>query len=104
LPSVPHLAFPFRVEDGSVATVEQNSPEEIRQCVLAVLKTKIRSRIEEPDYGIPDETFKRQSPRPSVDVYVRAVEEAEPRAHLLATAEVEDLVERVILKEGSQGV
>jgi phage baseplate assembly protein W len=95
----PHLAAPFRVENGRVATVEQDSPEEIRQCILACLRTKIGSRLEAPDYGVPDQTFKRQSRNPSAAVYLRAVEEAEPRARLLGSAQVEGLIQRVLLEQ-----
>jgi phage baseplate assembly protein W len=99
MPSIPHIAFPFRVEDGKVTTVEQDSIEEIRQNVLAVLSTELGSRIDAPAYGIPDETFKRQISRPSADLYLQVVEEVEPRAHLLGEAEVEGLIRRIVLEE-----
>ena len=98
--AIPHLSFPLRVEGGKVASVEQDSPEEIRNCVLASLNTFVGSRIDAPEYGIVDETFKRQTTNPSVDTYLRAVEEDEPRAHVLGGAEVEGMIRRVVLKEG----
>ena len=99
MPVAQHLAQPFRVEAGKVATVGQNSAEEILQCVLACLRTKIGSRLEAPDYGIPDLTFKRQPRQPVPDAYIRAVQEAEPRARLLGRAEAEGLIQRVVLEQ-----
>ena len=99
MPAAPHLAAPFRVENGRVATVAQDSAEEIRQCVMACLRTKVGSRMDAPEYGIPDLTFKRQPRVPSAEVYLQAVEEAEPRARLLGRAEVEGLIQRVVLEQ-----
>lgn len=100
--TTPQFAVPFHVEGGKVAVVEQGSAQEIRDCVVACLRTKVGSRMDAPEYGIPDKTFSRQPRNPSADVYLRAVEEAEPRARLLGSAEVEDLIQRVTLKEGSE--
>jgi phage baseplate assembly protein W len=99
VPSIPHIAFPLRIENGQVATVEQDSREEVRQCVLACLSTPLGSRIDAPEYGVVDETFTRQSRNPSAEVYLRAIEEAEPRARLLGEAEIEGMIKRVVLKE-----
>jgi phage baseplate assembly protein W len=99
LPSTSHWAFPFRVEDGVIATVEQDSAEEIQQNIEAVLNTIVGTRIDAPDFGVPDETFSTQSPNPSVAVYLAAVENAEPRASLLGQATVEGIVRRIVLKE-----
>ncbi len=98
----PHLAAPFRVEGGRVAAVEQDSPEEIRQSVLASLRTRLASRLEAPEYGVPDQALRRQPRNPTAAVYLRAVEEAEPRAHLLGRVEVEGLVQRVIFEGGDE--
>ncbi|HEY6731905.1 MAG TPA: hypothetical protein VI039_12895 [Solirubrobacterales bacterium] len=87
------------MEGGRPATVEQDSAEEIRQSVMACLRTKVGSRIEAPEYGIPGRTFRRQPRTPTADVYLRAVEEAEPRARLLGRVEVEGLIQRVVLNE-----
>lgn len=95
--SVSHFAMPFRVENGAVVTVEQDSIEEITQCVEACCHTLIGSRIDAPGYGVPDETFKTQTPNPSPAFYLAAVEEAEPRAHLLGQATLEGLIRRIVL-------
>jgi len=98
LPELPHFRAPFSLSGGSFAAVEQDSPEEIAQCVEAVCKTFVGSRIDAPDYGIRDETFTTQTPSPSVAAVVAAVEEAEPRAHVLGTGVVEGMVRRIVLR------
>lgn len=93
----PHLRVPFAITGSSAAVVEQDSAEEIEQCVEACLRTTLGSRIEAPEYGIPDETFTQLSPNPTADVYLTDVEKAEPRAHLLGEARIEAMIERIIL-------
>lgn len=96
MPSIPHFSFPFRVENGQVATVEQDSRAEIEDCVEAVLRTIFGTRIDAPEFGIPDETFTQQEPSPSAEVYLAAVEEAEPRARLLSRARLKDMATKHI--------
>lgn len=94
---VPHFAHPFSVSGGVIAEVEQDSVEEIEDCVEACLRTPVGTRIDEPEYGIPDEIFTQLSPNPSVEVYLNAVEEAEPRAHLIGEGAVEDMTKRITI-------
>jgi hypothetical protein len=89
----PHLKHPFRVVDGIVAQVEQDSAEEIEQCVEAVLRTPVGSRIEEPEYGLVDPTFEQLPPNPSAEAYLTAVAKWEPRAHLIGEARLGELGE-----------
>lgn len=94
----PQLAVPFRIEKGQVATVDQDSIEEIRDCVVASLRTPLGSRLEEPGYGVRNLLFKRQS-REAVPVeLLRAIERDEPRASLLSSSEVEDLILRIVIE------
>jgi phage baseplate assembly protein W len=81
---IPHLALPLRLNGrGSAVTVEQDSPEEIAQCVAVVLATPVGSRVEVPDFGSPRADFDEQ---PDTAGMVAAVEEWEPRADLDVTA------------------
>jgi phage baseplate assembly protein W len=93
----PHFSHPFRVSD-SAATVEQGSTDEITDCVTAALSTEAGSRLDVPDYGIPDETFTQLGPNPNADLYLAAVEAVEPRAHLLGEAAVEEMTKRVTIE------
>jgi phage baseplate assembly protein W len=97
---VPQFAVPFRVEDGDVVEVEQDSIEEIEQCVEAILRTIVGSRLlDAPDFGIPDESFVQQTPSPSAAVYIAAIEEQEPRARVLGQARLEELTTKVVTIE-----
>ncbi len=96
MPLVPQFAMPFRVENGAVVEVEQGSVEEIESCVEAVLRTIVGDRrLDDPTFGIPDETFTQQGPEPTAQAYIAAVEEQEPRARQLGQARLEEMVKTV---------
>lgn len=99
--STPHLATPFRLVGGRVAVVEQDSIEEITQCVVACLSTKLGSLVDLPEFGIPNELFK-QLPDVDVDAVMAAVEDCEPRAAVLGAATFEDLIARVSVEVGQR--
>jgi phage baseplate assembly protein W len=100
----PHFAAPFSFTGKSFATVEQDAKEEIRQCVLACLSTPRGSRMDQPDFGIPKHLFERISRNPNVDDYLQAIEESELRVRVLATAEVEGMIERIAFRLETGGV
>lgn len=59
--SIPHLAFPFRFGLGGAAeTVEQDTPEELEQGVKVLMLTELGERLEVPDFGVPDPTFRNE--------------------------------------------
>lgn len=98
---VPHLAFPFRVEpSGEVATLEQDSLDEIAQNVEVLLRYRAGDLIENLDFGVTDLTF---------TVGTAAVREAiiaqvalwEPRATVLIDAApdtFDELIEHVVVR------
>lgn len=53
----PKLAVPFRMTPKGAVVVEQDSTEEIEQCAEAVLRTPLGYRIENPEFGLRDQTF-----------------------------------------------
>ena len=74
---IPHFALPLRVAgDGRFAVVEQDSPDDVAQCVAVVLATPVGSRAEIPEFGAPRFDFDVPDP---ADV-IEAVKEWEPRA------------------------
>jgi phage baseplate assembly protein W len=75
---IPHFSLPFRFATPQVAVSEQDSIDEIADCVLAILLTPAGMRIELPEFGIVDPTF-QQMP---VDLAAisDAVDAWEPRA------------------------
>jgi phage baseplate assembly protein W len=85
-PDVPKLSLPFRFHHQGVGTglvahvAEQDSLEEIVSCVEAVIRTVQGTRIEEPEFGLPDLAFSLGHIDPTI------IEEAaarwEPRARV----------------------
>lgn len=74
-----HLAVPLTLaRDGSFATVDDGSADDITQNVRAVLLTEPGSRITDPDYGVSLH-FSRD-----LDGIADAVRTFEPRASTVA--------------------
>lgn len=89
--ATPHLKIPFQVgTDHAVMTVEQDTIDEIAQCVSVLLLTTVGERLEVPDYGIPDITFNTTLPLATIRT---AIERWEPRATAMVTDEVDSLDE-----------
>jgi phage baseplate assembly protein W len=84
---VPHFAFPFRLENGSVAVQEQDTTDEVAQCVQVLLATPLGERDEQPDYGITDPTFQADIDQQEI---LTAVAEWEPRAIPALTDETDN--------------
>ncbi|ADB50173.1 hypothetical protein [Conexibacter woesei] len=74
----PHLSLPLRVERGRFATVEQDSAQHIAECVEAAARTELGSRIEAPDFGIPN--YLMAAGGVDVDELRAALLDSEPRA------------------------
>jgi hypothetical protein len=52
------IALPIRVgPNGSLATVEQDSPEDKQQCVAVILRTRVGDRWDFPGMGITPPEF-----------------------------------------------
>jgi phage baseplate assembly protein W len=54
---VPHLAWPLRMDGTSLADVEQDTIDDVRQCVNVLLHTPPGARPLAPDVGIEDLAF-----------------------------------------------
>jgi phage baseplate assembly protein W len=53
-----HFAIPFTYDaTGSASVLQQDTLEEVSQCVRVLLSTPTGTRVEQFDYGIPDPTF-----------------------------------------------
>lgn len=80
----PHFAFPMsRGPDGSIATVEQDTPDDIEACVLAVAYTHLGELDSSPELGHADWTFMEQPI--GRDEIAAQIVASEPRAELLVT-------------------
>lgn len=102
MPLTPHFSIPFEVSGGAPLEVEQDTPQEVSNCVDAVLHTPEGTWIDEPEFGVPDETFAQQVPNPDAVVYTAAVERWEPRSSVTGEATVEEAIERVVIKQEAQ--
>ena len=78
---VPHFALPFRFANPQVAVSEQDSLDEIADCVYAILVCPIGFRVELPTFGIADPTF--AMPAPDLVELREAIETWEERAGVL---------------------
>lgn len=75
--SIPHLKLPFTIlPDGTAAVVQQDSLDDVVQCVNVLVATPVGSRVELPAYGVPDATFGRVT---SAQIS-KAISTWEPRA------------------------
>lgn len=82
-PDVPHLTWPARLSGGSLACVEQDTLEEVRQSVDNLLRTPLGARPLAEDYGLADPTFTTGL---DVDEVIDQAAEYEPRADIEVTA------------------
>ena len=94
--TTPKLAFPFELSStGRFAkVVEQDSDEEILNCVEVLLLTHVGTREEVPDYGIADYAFRQGG----VDIAAlrAAIHMWEPRAEIdILAGDIDGLVQRV---------
>jgi len=79
--TAPHFDLPFRFSGGKAVEVEQDTDEDIYNCVWAALVTPEGFRPEVPDFGMPDLTFMNQ-PIDSAFVMQRILA-SEPRATIV---------------------
>jgi len=78
--AAPHFRFPFRwTPTGRAATVSQDSDEEIEQGVRVLLLSHVGERVEVPEFGVADQTFR---PRWDADAVQRAASEWDERIEI----------------------
>lgn len=94
-PDNPHFQVPVTLVDGQVRMVEQDSDEEITQCVLAVLRTPVEFRDDLPEFGTPDQLFKMAGVNPAL--VKAAIETWEPRATAEVQEQLADLIDHVTI-------
>lgn len=78
MPDQPHFALPFRFVNGRAVVNEQDSPDDVADCVVAIVSCPLGSRVEAPDFGAPDQTFAQTVDRQQL---AAAIRHWEPRAH-----------------------
>lgn len=92
-PTIPKLKVPLRMGVHGLATVEQDSVEDVAQCVYMLLATPRGSRLEEIDYGV-EEVIWDGFP-PDLSEWLAQIAIWEPRAEVETQAELEELLELV---------
>jgi phage baseplate assembly protein W len=103
---VPHFDLPFRfLSTGHAATVDQDTLDDVSNCVEAIMRTLQGERNDNPSFGIPDPTFQLQPI--DVGLIIEAVLQQEPRASLVMEQDpdqfnqlVADVVARVSIAQG----
>jgi hypothetical protein len=74
---VPHLSLPLRIAGDRYDTVQQDTLDEARVCVAAIVAFPLGYRIEAPEFGVPELEL---DDRPlDVDELEAIVSELEPR-------------------------
>lgn len=92
----PHFELPFRWgHDGHAPCVEQDSEEDIEQCVFAIINTPTGFRLESPTFGVRPMVLEENAP--SLPLLQAAIAEWEPRAHAVLTEkQFEDILSRLV--------
>jgi phage baseplate assembly protein W len=103
--AVPHFSFPFRLgSSGSFAVVEQDSTDEITDCVQVLLSTEVGTRAELPEYGIDDPSFTQTVDVPGI---LSAIDDWEPRAQVDVGVDFDDkdeLIRHISVNVDTAGV
>ncbi len=92
----PKFRFPFNISNNRAEIVEQDSIDEIAQCVYAVLATEEGSRVEEPEFGIEDQAHKKNGA--DISSIREAISTWEPRVQEFESEEDwDDVMQKVRL-------
>lgn len=93
---IPHFKFPLKLAPNGVSltVVDQDSDDEIIDCIEVLLLTELGERIEDPDYGIPDGAFTENGINETA--LQAAIIRIEDRAELVLESDaIQDAVQRV---------
>ena len=80
--TTPHFALPFRFIAGTAAVTEQDSTEEVMDCVQAIVRYTHGDRTELPEFGLPDLLFTTGDI--DTELIDQLIQEWEPRAESLS--------------------
>lgn len=91
----PQFKLPFRVVNGGVDCVEQDSVDDVYQNAVVVMRYRQGDRSALPDFGIPDPTFSEGRTR--TQEVMAAVRTWEPDAEV-------EMVHDIITNEGTHTI
>lgn len=89
----PKLKVPFSISGTSAEVVEQDSVDELAQCVEAIVRTPTGFRESQPEYGMDDPTFTEGGLDPEDIQDICSV--WEPRVSTLISSEMDELINTV---------
>lgn len=93
---IPKFDLPLRYSKGKASVNEQGSVEDIAACVTAVCLCRPDDLMDNPDFGVPDPTFKQSV---NAQDFLPFIERWEPAASVLAQVSASKLDEAVINAE-----
>lgn len=101
----PHFQLPFRFGgiNGGAFVNEQDSTDDIIDCIKAIIAFPIGSRQDLPTFGVPDLLFKRVDDQVISQVQL-AIARWEVRAAITVDGEqviTDELIQRLIMKVGT---
>jgi len=75
----PHFSLPLRFDSGlqQFVVTEQDTEDELRDCVELIVRYTEGDRPEKPEFGLPDQTF--AMPTPDEDLIREAIARWEER-------------------------
>ena len=97
-PDEPHFDLPFRLSGKTFATVQQDSSEDIANCVECIVRTPLGAREDTDDFGLDDYTFNNQPL--NLELMKSQISVQEPRASLMLSQEIEEIVSKVTIRVG----
>jgi hypothetical protein len=95
----PHFDFPFNLSARGADVVEQDTVDDVGNCVVAILNTHITTRDFVPEFGIPDISF-RVYPL-DADVLLTMIGDQEPRALMTGREQIDrtdNLIDIITIK------
>ena len=75
----PHFSLPLRFDRDHFVVSEQDSEEEILNCIEVICRYTQGDRPEKPTFGIPEQTF--ATPNPDEDLIRASITEWEDRVN-----------------------
>jgi len=101
----PHFQLPFRIGgmNGGAFVNEQDSIDDIVDCIKAVIAFPIGSRQDSPTFGVPDLLFRQVNTQLASQVQI-AILRCEPRGSLEVDGEPilsDEFIQKLIIKVGA---
>jgi phage baseplate assembly protein W len=99
----PHLQMPFKLGgiNGAAFVNEQDSYEDVLDCVKAILAYPAGTNVAQPGFGIPDVLFRQITAAGIASGLQQAIRQWEPRSDIVVTENpvaFDELVRKVTVR------